>query len=149
MAKFEKQELLQAGSCLLCLAVASLHLDSLGNSEFIGGWLTGPLFTIADYGTDLLIPAIVLTFFYPRITVVIALMGSLLYLPLNLYLIAPGLFRLIFKGEYSVPPRADFVWNNWAIAGIASLLLVILFCLRSLFAAAPKIDPMDESSESR
>ena len=41
MAKFGKQELWQAGSCLVCIVVAWIHLDDLGNSEFAGGWLTG------------------------------------------------------------------------------------------------------------
>src|ERR1700674_5277675 len=127
MAKFVKQELWQAGSCLVCIVVAWIHLDDLGNSEFGGGWLS-PFFAMANNGSDLFIPAIALTFFYRRIAAVIALIASLLCLPLNLYFIAPGPFRWAFKGEYSVPLRANFVWNNWAIAGIASLLVAIFFC---------------------
>src|SRR6266568_196705 len=142
MAKFGKQQLWQAISCLLCIAVAWVRLDDLGAPEFSGGWLTGPLFTMADDGSVLFILAIVLTFFYRRIAAVIALMASLLCLPLYLYFIAPGAFRRVFKGEYSVPLRANFVWNSWAIAGIASLLLAIFFCLRSFSGLDSKVDLM-------
>jgi hypothetical protein len=148
MAKFGKQELGQAGSCLVCITVAWIHLDDLGNSEFGGGWLTGPLFAMANYGSDLFIPAIALTFFYRRIAAVIGLIASLLCLPLNLYFIAPGPFRWVFKGEYSVPLRANFIWNNWAIVGIASLLVAIFVCLCSFSLAGPKIGLTPENRDS-
>src|SRR6266704_4778095 len=109
MAKFGKQQLWQAISCLLCIAVAWVRLDDLGAPEFSGGWLTGPLFTMADDGSVLFILAIVLTFFYRRIAAVIALMASLLFLPLYLYFVAPGPFRWVFKGEYFAPLRANFL----------------------------------------
>jgi hypothetical protein len=148
MARFGKQELWQAASCLLCLAMAWVHLDYLGNSEFPGGWLTGSLFTLADYGSDLFIPAVVLTFFFRRIAGGVAVMASLLCLPLYLYFIAPGPFRWIFKGEYSVPLRANFVWNTWAMAGIASLIVAIVICLRSFSAAPPRIDATPGSRDN-
>jgi hypothetical protein len=148
MAKFGKQELWQAGSCLLCIGVAWLQLGDFGAAEFGGGRVTGPLLTTADIGSALFIPAIVLTFFYRRIAVGIALMAALLCLPLYLYFTAPGPFRWIFKGEYSVPLRANFVWNNWAIAGIASLIVAIIVCLRSFYAFKPEIEPTPENKES-
>ena len=148
MVKFGKQKLLQTGSCLVCLAVAWIRLDDIGASEFIGGRVTGPLFTMAESGSFLFMPALILTFFYPRIAAGIALIASLLYLPLYLYFIAPGPFRWVFKGEYKVPLQGSFVWNNWAIAGITSLIIAVFVCLRSFSAAVPKIDPMRESSES-
>jgi hypothetical protein len=148
MAKFGNQELWQAGSCLLCIGVSWLQLGDLGASEFSGGRVTGPLLTTADIGSALIIPAIVLTFFYRRIAAAVALMAALLCLPLYLYFTAPGPFRSIFKGEYSVPPQANFVWNNWAIAGIASLIVGIVVCLRSSPPASPRIDPTPENKEN-
>src|SRR5882672_5265566 len=44
MGRFGKQEFWQAGSCLLCLAIAWIRLDDIGASEFIGGRVTGSLF---------------------------------------------------------------------------------------------------------
>jgi hypothetical protein len=148
MAKFGKPEPWQAGSCLLCLAVAWIRLDDIGASEFIGGRVTGPLFTTSDCESFLFLPALILTFFHRRIAAGIALMASLLCLPLYLYFIAPGLFRCIFKGEYSVLLRANFVWNNWAIAGIASLIVSIVVCLRSFSAFKRKIEATLENKES-
>ena len=146
MARFGKQELWQAVSCLLCLAIAWIRLDDIGASEFIGGWLTGPLFTMAECGSFLFTPALILTFFYQRIAAGTALAASLLCLPFYLYFIAPGPFRWLFKGEYSVPIRANFVWDNWAIAGIASLTAAIFVCSRSFFAFNLKIEPMPENN---
>jgi Na+(H+)/acetate symporter ActP len=147
MPKFGKQELWQATSYLLCLAVAWMRLDDIGASEFIGGRVTGPLFTMAECGSFLFIPALILTFFYRRIASGTALMASLLCLPLYLYFIAPGPFRWVFKGEYTVPLQGSFVWDNWAIAGIASLIVAIFACLRSFSAFKPKIDPTPENGE--
>ncbi len=148
MAKFGKQELWQASSCLLCIAVAWVHLDDLGAGEFSGGWLTGPLFTRADDGSILFVLAIALTFLYRRIAAAIALVASLLCVPLYLYFIAPGSFRWVLRGEYSVPLRANFVWNNWAIAGITSILVAIFVHLRTLYAVVRKIDPMPSRGSS-
>ena len=148
MAKFGKQELWQAISCVLCIAVAWVHLDDVGASEFSGGRVTGPLFAMADNGSLLFIPALVLTFFYRRIAAVLGLMASILCLPIYLYFTAPAPFRWVFRGEYSVPLRANFVWNNWAIAGITSILVAIFVHLRTLYAVVPKIDPMPGSRGS-
>ena len=148
MGRFGKQEFWQAGSCLLCLAIAWIRLDDIGASEFIGGRVTGSLFTMADIGSFLFIPALILTFFYRQIPAGIALMAALLCLPLYLYFIAPGPFRWAFKGEYSVPLRANFVWNNWAIAGIISLIVVTFICLRSFSAFNTKMEPTPENRDS-
>src|SRR5438477_4952637 len=134
MARFGKQEFWQGASCLLCLAVAWIRLDDIGASEFIGGRVTGPQFTMAECGSFLFMPALILTFFYRRIAAGIVLMASLLCLPLYLYFIAPSPFRWVFKGEQTVPRQGSFVWNNWAIAGITSLIVAIVLCLRSFSA---------------
>ena len=44
MAKFGKQELWQATSCLLCIAMAWARLDDVGASEFSGAELRAPCF---------------------------------------------------------------------------------------------------------
>lgn len=138
MAKLGKQNLWQAISCLLCLAVTWIHLDDLGASEFSGGRVTGVLFILADYGSFLFLLALFLTFLFRRIAAAIALAASLLCLPLFLYFAAPCPFRRIFKGEYSVARRASFVWNTWAIAGIFGIAVAIFVCLRAFSAVQPK-----------
>jgi hypothetical protein len=63
-----------------------------------------------------------------------ALAGCLLCLPLYLYFTAPGPFRWVFHGQYSVPAPANFVWNSWTVAGILSLCAATYICIRNLSA---------------
>jgi hypothetical protein len=49
MGKFPKEKMWQAFACLACTAVLWIHLDDF-SGEFSGGWLTGPLFKMADLG---------------------------------------------------------------------------------------------------
>jgi hypothetical protein len=132
MNKIRRQEIWQAISCLLCFIVAWTHLDDIGASEFSGGWLTGPLFKMADYGCTLFFLSLFLTFFSRRIVGVTTIVASLLCLPFYLYFLTPGPFRRVFRGEYGVSPQASLVGNTWAIAGILSLLLAIVVSLRCL-----------------
>ncbi len=135
MNRSRKLEMWQAISCLLCFIVAWAHLDDVGASEFSGGWLTGPLFKMADYGCTLFFLSLLLTFFSRRIVGVTTLVASLLCMPFYLYFLAPGPFRRVFRGEYSVPLQTSFVWDTWAVAGIVSLLLAIVVSLCCLAAA--------------
>jgi hypothetical protein len=103
MGKIWRQKLWLAASCLLCVIVVWVHLDDIGASEFSGGWLTGPLFNMADYASVVFLLAVILAFFFRRIASVMALAASVLCMPFYLYFLAPGPFRRVFKGEYSVP----------------------------------------------
>lgn len=127
------QQLLQAATCLLCAAVAwkSPVGWGLGGTEFGGGRVTGPLLDMHDIGTLLFPLALLLTFMYPRVAAAIAFAASVLSLPLYLYFAAPGPFRWVVRGNYKVPLRANFEWNNWTIAGIVTLALATYVCLRS------------------
>jgi hypothetical protein len=121
-----------SSACLLCAILAWRYRSELEGTEFSGGRLTGPLLDMKDLGTLLLILAVILTFFYRRIGAAIGLLGSLLCLPLYLYFLAPGPFRWVFRGEYSVPAPSNFVWNIWGIAGVFALALTAGLSIRSL-----------------
>jgi len=84
-----------------------------------------------DAGTLLFLGALVLTLFYLRIAAAIALAACLSCLPLYLYFAAPGPFRGVFRGEYSVPAPSNFVWNGWTMAGILSIFAAAYVCSRS------------------
>jgi hypothetical protein len=131
MGKFQKEKVLRALACLTCTVVLWVHLDDFGASEFSGGRLTGPLFKMADIGSVLFLVALLLTFSLRRIAASIALVATLLCLPFYLYILMPGAYRWIFKGEYSVPLNRPFHWDNWAVVGIISLLFVVILSLRS------------------
>jgi hypothetical protein len=128
-----KAKLKQAAACLLCASISWRYGSSLHGTEFSGAWLTGSLLDMKDVGALLFVLALLLTFFYRRIAAAIALLACLLCLPLYLYFTAPGLFcRLFSKGEWSVPPSANFVWDNWAITGIIVLVITAYVGVRGL-----------------
>jgi hypothetical protein len=129
----------QAIACLVCTGVLWVYLDDFGASEFIGGRLTGPLFKMAYLGSLLFLLALLLTFFLRRTAATIALVSTLLCFPFYLYVLMPGPYRWIFKGEYSVPLKQRFHWDNWAVVGVFSLLLVATFSLRSYSKAASDV----------
>jgi len=123
----------QAIACLTSNLVLWIYLDDLGASEFRGGWLTRPLFSMADLGSTLLLLALLLTLFLRRIAGTMALPGALLCLPLYLYFLMPGPYEWIFDGISSVPSSFHpvFSWNNWAVVGVLSLFFAAFLSLRS------------------
>jgi len=148
MKRSKKLEMWQAASCLLCFIIAWAHLDDVGASEFSGGWLTGPLFKMADYGCTLFFLSLFLTFFSRRIVGITTLVASLLCMPFYLCFFVPGTFRRIFREEYSVPLQTSFVWNTWVVMGILSLLLGIVVNLRCLAVADCQNTPAPDHWET-
>jgi hypothetical protein len=133
MEELSKQKVWQAIACLACAGVLWIHLDDFGASEFSGGRLTGKLLAMADLGFALFLVALLLTIFFPRVAAALALTATLLCLPFYLYVLMPGPYRRIFKGEYSVPLQRPFVWNTWAVVGVLSLGIAGILSLRSFF----------------
>ena len=132
MEKLSKNQVWQAAAYLACAGAFWIRLDGFGASEFSSGRISGKLFTIADLGSLLFIVALLVTIYFPRVAAAIALAATLLGLPLYLYIVMPGPYRQIFKGEYSVPLQRPFVWNNWAVVGILSLVIAAFLSLHSL-----------------
>jgi hypothetical protein len=131
MQKVLEGKVVHAIACLVCLAVLWAQMNDFGASEFIGGWLTGALFYMAELGSLLFLVTIMQTFFLRRTAAAIAVAATLLCLPFYLYILMPGPFRWIFKGEYSVPLSRPVHWDTWAFIGVLSLLLVAMLSLRS------------------
>jgi hypothetical protein len=132
MAKLSRKNVWQAIVFLACAGVLWIHLDDFGASEFSGGWLTGKILTMADIGALLFLSALVFTIFVPRVGAIVALAAIVLCLPFYLYVVMPGPYRRIFKGEYSVPLKRGFVWNSWAIGGIITLTFAAVLSIRRL-----------------
>jgi len=126
------QKILQAASLLLSAVLAWKNQGPVEGTEFSGGWLTGSMLTLSQVGSLLCIAALLATFWFPRAAATTGLIASLLCLPLYLYFVAPGPCRWVFRGEYSVPLQANFVYDKWAIAGILGVLVVVFVCLRGL-----------------
>jgi len=117
---------------LLCVGVAWIQADRIDGSEFIGGRVTGPIFTLFESGILIFVLAIILTLIYRRIAALMGIAACLLCFPLYLYFLAPGPFRSVFRGIYSVPLPSNFVWDNWTIAGILTLAFAVFVSARSL-----------------
>jgi len=121
-----------AGSCLVCIALTWMYGGpGLEGSEFSGGYITGHILNLSNVGLVLMIAALVLSFFYERLAGFIAVAGSLFCLPFYIYFVAPGLFRDLFNGEYSVPLTSRFVWDNSSIAAILLLLMTLVIGIRA------------------
>lgn len=131
MRKFPKESLWHAAACLTCTAVLWIHLDDFGASDFSGGLVARPVFRMCAFGSLLFLLVALLTTFLRRTAATIALAATLLSLPLYLYVLMPGPYRRIFKGEYSTPLRGSLRWDNWAVIGVLSLLFVATLSLRT------------------
>lgn len=125
------------GICMLCAIVGWVVSDPLGPSEFRGGTVTGPLLAIHEVSGGLFVLSAVMTFVYRRTAAVIALIACLLSLPLYFYFTAPGVFRRVFPGEYTVPVRAGFVWDTWAVAGITAVAAAAYISLKGRDKPSP------------
>ena len=94
--------------------------------------MTGPVFRIFDVSFVLYLAAAAGLLLFRRVAAVIALVAALLALPMYLYFVAPGPFRALTGGVYSVHVAANFVWNTWCVAGITPVAVTSFECLRSL-----------------
>ena len=106
-------------------------------SEFSGGWLTGPILTMCEIAIVIFVVGIVLAYSFPRLAAVSGLLASLLSIPFLLYFIAPGPFRAVFKGEYSVPLQSNFVWSRWSVETAIAILIVMAMSIWNLFSVRP------------
>jgi len=118
MQKSTPRALGYAGLCVLAAVVGLFFSDPLGASEFSGGTVTGPLVTLHEVSGCLFVASGVMAFVYQRVAAGVALVAWLLSLPLYLYFVAPGPFRIVIPGEYKVLPQAAFAWNTLAVVGI-------------------------------
>jgi hypothetical protein len=132
MEKLSRNTVWQAAAYLACTGVLWIRLDAFGASEFSGGRITGKLSTIADLGFLLFLVALLLTIFFRRVAAAIALAATMLCLPFYIYILAPGPCRQIFKSEYSIPLQRPFVWNDWAVVGVLSLVIAAFLSLQGL-----------------
>jgi len=137
------RKLWQAGSCLLCVIANQRYFVGLEGTEFSGGRITGPILDSYDVGIVLFVVALLLTFVYPRVAAATSIGASLMCFPLYFYFTAPGPFRRIFPGEYSVPTHGNFVWDRRAMFGIVTLAVATSICVSNLssFRRAPQ--PLD------
>lgn len=127
-------QVLQAVSFLVCACLALQITSGLDGTEFSGGWLTGPLLSMANSGTVLFVLAFPLTFLFRRIASGIGLVSSLLSAPLCAFLIAPVPFAETFaRGhEFKVQPTPGLHWQAWPVATLLAVAFACYLCIRCL-----------------
>jgi hypothetical protein len=122
----QRRKLVQIVICVICVVVTFRYTLYLEPTEFSGGRITRPLLEIYHAGNVAFFLAGVLTFVLRRTSAALMILGTLLCLPLYLYFTAPGPFRRLFPGEYSVPLQANFEWHTLTILGLLALLISVL-----------------------
>jgi hypothetical protein len=118
----------------LCAIGGWIFAGVFEGSEFGGGSVTRPLLNTYELSLLLFAIAAVLTFSRRRLAAAIGTLASVLALPLYAYVTAPGPFRALIGGVYSVPYRSRFEWNALAVAGLAVTAMGLYICLRVLIA---------------
>ena len=103
-------------------------------TEFAGGRITGPILTMSDFGFLFFLVAAIGVWFLPRVASIFGLLAALLSAPLVAYIVAPGPFRRVFPGEYSVPLQSSFHWNGWGIACGATFVAAYAVATWNLFS---------------
>lgn len=115
---------------LISVALSWKLTIGLGGTEFSGGGITGPLYSMSEVALLLFVLSLLLMIRLPRLGAALIGIASLLCLPLSLFFIAPGPFSRMVGGEWSVPLRSNFVLRWWTVAWQISLAA----CLALSFA---------------
>jgi hypothetical protein len=129
--KITRQKLIQAVCYGFCLIAMWENMAIVDGSEFVDGSVSGPFFSLADVGLLALGGSLVVLFWLPRVSAILAITASLLFLPLILYFNFPGLFQSVFEGNWSVPMR-NFVWGTWGAFGLLTVFATLYVSVRCL-----------------
>ena len=138
---------------------ASCELSSLCNSDVDlrravrrdrvrGGSATGPIFELFTGGILLFVLSLPIVFASRQICGAVTVLASMFCLPLYLYVLAPGPFRWIFRGEYKTLLQTNFVWERWSTIGILALAAAAALAFWDLTKTAILTPPqVDAGSE--
>jgi hypothetical protein len=119
-----------AAVCLLCASVSVVCSLVLEPTEFGGGWVTSRLLSLNDVSAALFLLSAALTFFRPRTAAAIGLVAVAFAMPLCTYFLAPGVFRMVVRGEYSVPAYSFFGTSPSVLMPSAVLIAAAALCVR-------------------
>ena len=132
------KKLVLAVLVLLSLRVLWSSGWAVDGTEFSGGRVTGRLLDLCDMGMLALIPALIAVYWFPKVSASIALLAGLSCLPLLLYFMLQDRFRMVLKGEWSVPLQSNFVWARWTVLPVMTITATMIFALFVLFTHRSK-----------
>ncbi len=122
------------GSLLVAMLLAFRFTLPLEASELSGASLTGRILDIFSWALGGLLLALLVALVLPRVAAVIGLIASLLSVPLLFYAMAPGPFRSLFPGNYSVPLQSRFACDAASITTSLGFLAVLVLSLMLLYS---------------
>lgn len=127
---------------LICAVLVWFYTLPLDGSEFSGGRITGPILKFANLGVVFFGGAAILTLVRGFLGGLAGLIACLLTFPIYLYVVFPGPFRTLFRGDYSVPLRSSVAWDFNSALGMLALTLAAVGSLNLLLTrSAPEQDP--------
>ena len=120
-------KLLHAIGCLGCAIVTFRSASDFDGTEYLGGQISGPIFTFQSYGVILFAAALVLTFYYCRTAAFVSLIASAMCLPFYLFNVLPISFlnALLPYPNGVVDETGTFRLNGWSIAGLLFLTIIV------------------------
>ena len=124
--------MIHAVTCIICIGLNWRLTAGLQGTEFSGGTVTGSLLSMSDLAVLLFVVSLFLVFWMRRTAAALMGIGALLCLPLSLLILAPGLFRKLVGGLWSVPLQSNFTFNKWVIAWFLALLASLVIAIGTL-----------------
>lgn len=134
-----KRTLVQATGSVICLAFTWRLTYGLGGTEFSGGTITGPLLSMSDFAILLFLVSTTLVFWLPRTTALLTALACLFSLPMCLLFVAPGPFRRITGGVWSVPLQSNFVLTIPTLGWALMLIVTLGFSIWTLTPVGAKV----------
>ena len=124
-ARLGTRTLTQVIGSVICLAFTWKLTYGLGATEFSGGRITGPLLAMSDFAMLLFLLSTILILWLPRTTALFTALACLFCFPICFLFLAPGPFRRIAGGVWSVPLQSNFALTiptmNWALILVVTL----------------------------
>ena len=118
-----------AAVCVLGTIVSWRLMDYFGPSEFRGGTVTRPIWSLLTLALDLYLLAAFLAFFYPPLAAGVAILAGVVALPIYLLSLFPGPFPTIVSGEWSTIASNVNV-DLWSLVGVATIAAVVFLSIR-------------------
>jgi hypothetical protein len=125
-----KRDFRLSAVCTLGTIVSWRFMDYLGPSEFRGGTVTRPIWSLMTLALDLYLLAAFLAFFYPPLAAAIAILAGVVALPIYLLSLFPGPFHRIVSGEWSVVALSNLSVDLWSLVGVATIAAVVFLSIR-------------------
>ena len=119
-----------AAVCVLGTIVSWRFMDYFGPSEFRGGTVTRPIWSLLTLALDLYLLAAFLAFFYPPLAAGIAILAGVVALPIYLLSLFPGPFQSIVPGGWSVIATSNVNSTLWSLVGLATIAAVVFLSIR-------------------